>query len=120
LFATAVFVLALGAAGARAAAANPEPTVVGLSQFAPTACASAKLAEGRAAFTDDNGDQAHAAEGRRAGRTFRENLMMLARNVVLLAIASLVFGLGAIGAKALWILDDTQSSSHGWPRWFDR
>ena len=63
LFATAVFVLALGAAGARAAAANPEPTVVGLSQFAPTACASAKLAEGRAAFTDDNGDQAHAAEG---------------------------------------------------------
>ena len=46
--------------------------------------------------------------------------MMLARNVVLLAIASLVFGLGAIGAKALWILDDTQSSSHGWPRWFDR
>jgi hypothetical protein len=121
LVGTAVFVLALGAAGAGGVTLSPETAVVGLSQFAPAACASAKLAEGRAAFTDDNDDQARLAGDRRVGQTFREDLVILARNVVLLAVTSLVFGLGAIGAKALWMLDDTQSSSHGWPpRWFDQ
>jgi hypothetical protein len=119
LLGTTVLVLALGAASARAAAPNDQAAPVALTQHAPATCTSAELVEGRSAFTYDNGDPALVAGRREVGQTFREDLMILIRNVILLGITSLVFGLGAIGAKALWIWDDTQSSSHGWPRWFD-
>jgi hypothetical protein len=119
VFGAAVLLLASGAAGASLAAPTPPAIEVALGQLAPAACAKAELVEGRSAFADDNGEQAHVAEDRPTGQTFRKDLTISMRNIVLLAITSLVLGLGAIGAKALWILDDTQSSSHGWPRWPD-
>jgi hypothetical protein len=118
LFGAALLALASGVVSARAGAPNDEAAFAALNQPAPAVSANAGLIERRAAFTYDNADQAHVAERREDGQTSRESLAISIRNVILLGIAGLVFGLGAAGVKALWILDDTESSSHGWPRWF--
>jgi hypothetical protein len=39
--------------------------------------------------------------------------------LVLLAVAGTIFALAAVGVKAIWIMDDAESASHGWPRWFN-
>jgi hypothetical protein len=112
---TALF-LALSAAGAHATPAVDQANLIALNQQAQGAIPGAALIEGRSAY--DNGDEAPAVERREVGHAFRESPAIIVRNVMLLAVAGLVFGLGAAGAKALWVLDDTEASAHGWPRWF--
>jgi hypothetical protein len=116
LFGAALLALAFGVASVHAGAPDEQAAFAALNQPAPTASANAGLIERRAALVYENGDQAHVAE--RRGETSRESLATSIRNVILLGIAGLILGLGAVGAKALWILDDTESASHGWPRWF--
>jgi hypothetical protein len=120
LLSTSIVLLALGVADARAAAPSDQTIPAALHQPARPPSKSAMLIEGRSAVVYDSGDGTHVAESREAGQAVREDALVLMRNVALLGIASLVLGLGAIGATALWILDDTESSSHGWPRWFGR
>jgi hypothetical protein len=120
LLSTTIVFLALGVADARAEAPSDQTIPAALHQPARPTSRSAMLIEGRSAVVYDSGDSAHVVETRAAGQSFPEDALTLMRNVVLLGIASLVLGLGAIGATALRILDDTESSSHGWPRWFGR
>ena len=117
LFGAALLTLASGTVSARAGASNDEAAFAALNKPAAVS-ANAGLIERRAAFAYDNADQAHVAERRGDGQTSRESVAISISNVILLGIAGLIFGLGAAGVKALWILDDTESSSHGWPRWF--
>jgi len=111
LLPAALLILAMGVASASAAS---DPMAFALDQQPSAAFAGAASVAGRAAI----GDRPRAAQHREAVQTFREDLTRAMRNVALLGIASLIFGLGAAGAKALWILDDAESTSHGWPRWF--
>ncbi|WP_158812705.1 hypothetical protein [Methylocapsa sp. S129] len=99
-------ILALGAANALAATPSDQSVFVARGQQAQAAVAGAGLIEGRSAY---NGDQAQAEH--------REDLAVIIRSVIVLGIAGLVFSLSAVGAKALWVLDEAESSSHGWPRW---
>ena len=103
-------VLALGAANALAAPPSNQSVFAARNQQAQAAFAGVALVEGRSAYAAGSGDQDQVAER-------REDLAVLMRSVILLGIAGLVFGLSAVGAKALWVLDETESASHGWPRW---
>jgi len=116
--ATTVLVLAFGAVGAHAFTPKDQTALVAPNQRAQTQQAQtadpfARSTEGRSAFTNDSGDQAPFVESHKVGRTSREDLASFMRNVFVLGITSLVFGLGAVGAKALWMSDDTESSPFG-------
>jgi hypothetical protein len=56
------------------------------------------------------------AQGAAASAASPGNLTLA---VFVLAIAGAIFGLAAAGVKAVWVMDDATSASHGWPRWFN-
>ena len=111
LFGTTSLILIFGATSAHATPYDPVANFA-LNQQALMADANPPLIEGRSAFTGDADERAPAVERAFVGRTFRQEIEIM-RNVALLAAAGLVFGLGAIGAKALWISDPTESAPFG-------
>jgi hypothetical protein len=89
LFAIAAAFLGLSAANAGAMPLNNQAAYVAVDAPAPKAEPSAPLIEGRSAFTQSSETDIEAAIHR----------------VVALGFAALVLALGAVGVKALWILD---------------
>ena len=114
---TALF-LVLSAVGANAVTPADQASLVALNQQAQAAYPGVVPVEGRAAVAYEDSDQARIGERRESSRAFREGPGGLVGEIIMLGIAGLVFGLGAVGAKALWVLDETEATSHGWPRWF--
>ena len=115
--ATALF-LSFGVVGAHAMPPTDQAAFASLNQQVQEVFAGAGMIEGRAAFVSDNSDVTGSVEHRGVEPTFRQNIATMTRDFVLLALTGLVLGLGAVGAKALWVLDDSESTPSGLPRRF--
>jgi hypothetical protein len=96
LLAIASLFLGFGAPGADAMSVNNQAAYVAVDALAPKADPSPALIEGRSAFTQDGNEEIKAAIHR----------------VVALGAAALILALGAVGVKALWILDRKAFTPH--------
>jgi hypothetical protein len=96
LLAIAGLFLALGAPSADAMSVNNKAAYVMVDASAPKAEPSPALIEGRSAFTQDSDAEIKAAIHR----------------LVALGFAALILALGAVGVKALWILDRKAFTPH--------
>jgi hypothetical protein len=96
LLAIASLFIALGAPSADAMSVNNQAAYVAVDASAPKAAPSPALIEGRSAFTQDGDAEIQAAVHR----------------VVTLGFAALILALGAVGVKALWILDRKAFTPH--------
>ena len=96
LLAIAGLFIALGAPSADAMSVNNQAAYVAVDASAPKAAPSPALIEGRSAFTQDGDAEIQAAVHR----------------VVTLGFAALILALGAVGVKALWILDRKAFTPH--------
>jgi len=104
--------LSFSAGGAYAAPGSYQPltSFSDISQQGQSGDPLAQLIEGRSAFTNDSIHRVAVPERYGVDHTFRNDLAIFIRNVILLGLTSLIFGLGAVGVKALWMLDNTESS----------
>jgi len=98
LLGTIGLVLTFGAVSAQAIPKQAALVVPG--QLAQTGFTSAQSIESRSTLTNDGEDQASIVEFHWVGQTFGENVVIFVRDVTLLGIASLIFGLGAVCVKA--------------------
>jgi hypothetical protein len=112
LHGTAVLILTFSAVGAHAITPNDQAALVAVNQQMPMTLNGAQSIEGgNSVLAKDSSEQASVVERQRAERDPRKDVVTLTGNFILLGIAALFFGLAAVGTKALWILDATES----WP-----
>ena len=111
LLGTTALVLTFSAANARATAPSDEAALVALSQKMRMAFAGDQSLDGGSSFTNEGGAEGPVLVRREVRRSFPEDLATAGRNIALLVISGLVFGLGAVGTKALWMSDDTERAS---------
>ena len=96
LFAIAVAFLGVSSVSAEAMPLDNQAAYVATDALAPKADPSAPLIEGRSAFTQSSEAGVGAAIDR----------------VVVLGFAALMLALGAVGVKAMWVLDRKAFTPH--------
>jgi hypothetical protein len=107
--------LSFSAIGACAASAGYQAVTAfsTISQQVQSVDPLAHLIEGRSAFTSDSDGRVLATESHSFSGTLREDVGKFVGNAILLGVVALVFGLSAVGAKALWVLDPTEYTPFG-------
>jgi hypothetical protein len=109
LLGTIIAALAFGSVGSKALG-NPAEAAVA-SGSAPGAVAAAEMIE--SGWTSANDSQASAAQLHWFGRSVGENIVIVMRDVTLVAMSALVFGLGAVCARARRV--EAPARSYGQP-----